>query len=74
MAEPASWRKDCQEKVCKKKKENLEIKRLLNDELGVTFPPVEFRNNELWNYDGLSNQTFEPKSVIRDFSVQKVRL
>lgn len=59
LAEPASWRKDCQEKVCRKRKENLEIKRMLNDELGVTFTPIEFRNNELWNYDGLSNLTFE---------------
>lgn len=59
LAEPETWRKDCQEKVSKKKRDNQEIKKILTDELGVTFTPIEFKNNDLWIYDYFSDQQFD---------------
>ena len=69
LVEPETWRKDCQEKVSKKKRDNQEIKKILTDGLGVTFTPIVFKNNDLWIYDFFSDQQFDE---IFDFPMQHV--
>lgn len=59
LAAPEYWRKDCREKVRKKKEDNDEIKKILSEKLGLEFTPIEFENNELWIYDMFSDESFE---------------
>ena len=43
----------------KKKRDNQEIKKILTDELEVTFTPIEIKNKDLWIYDYFSDQQFD---------------
>lgn len=59
LESPEHWRKDCQERIAQKKKDNLEIKRILQEELRIAFTPIEYKNNDLWIYGWFADESIE---------------
>lgn len=59
LASPDSWREDCRERIIKKQKDNLEIKRVLKEKLDIIYTSISLDNNDLWIYKWFADESFE---------------
>ena len=59
LASPDSWREDCRERIIKKQKDNLEIKRVLKEKLDIIYTSISLNNNDLWIYRWFADDSFE---------------
>lgn len=59
LASPNSWREDCRDRIIKKQKDNLEIKRVLKEKLDIIYTSISLNNNDLWIYRWFADDSFE---------------